>query len=98
VQLSPGERAEIVVPLRPGERVVLRSYPPELGADFWNSRFTGGDDTLDVLELRAAARLAPSPATPGTLAEPPRLGPAGGPVDRRFELSGFAAHHDGNHD
>ena len=33
LQLSPGERAEIVVSLAPGERPVLRSFPPELGAN-----------------------------------------------------------------
>ncbi|GLW06757.1 multicopper oxidase [Microtetraspora sp. NBRC 13810] len=89
VQLSAGERAEIVVTLRPGERVVLRSFPPDLGTDFWTSRVTGGDDTMDVLELRAAARLEPSPALPGALAEPPALGAADGEPDRRFELAGF---------
>jgi hypothetical protein len=33
VPLSPGERAEIVATLRPGERVVLPSFPPDLGLD-----------------------------------------------------------------
>jgi len=95
VQLSPGERAEVVVTMRPGERLVLRSYRPELGLDPVNERFTGGDDAFDVLELRAADRLEPSPEPAGTLAEPPRLAPAGDRdapagdrVDRRFELAG----------
>lgn len=91
VQLSPGERAEIVVRLRPGERITLRSTPPDLGLNFWDSRFGGGDDAFDILELRAAARLAAAPAPHRTLARPPRLGSvgrAGGRVDRRFKLSG----------
>ncbi|MDM4718172.1 multicopper oxidase domain-containing protein [Micromonospora sp. WMMA1363] len=89
VQLSPGERAEIVVTMRPGERLVLRSYPPELGLDPLNSRITGGDDRLDVLELRAADRLSPAPEPAATLADPPRLGvDAATPVTRRFELAG----------
>ncbi|MFF2522002.1 multicopper oxidase family protein [Streptomyces liangshanensis] len=67
VQLSPGERAEIVVRVRPGERTVLRSYPLDVGMDFFNQRFNGGDDTFDILELRAASRLRPSPALPATL-------------------------------
>lgn len=71
VQLSPGERAEVVVAVRPGERTVLRSYPPDLAADFWNDRFGGGDDSLDVLELRAADRLAASAAVPNRLADLP---------------------------
>ncbi|GAA3167468.1 hypothetical protein GCM10020001_111350 [Nonomuraea salmonea] len=90
VQLSPGERAEIVVALRPGERDVLRSLPPETGLNLWDRRWTGGDDTLDVMELRAAPRLARSSPLPARLAEAPRLvtDPATPPV-RRFELSGF---------
>ncbi|QKG27220.1 multicopper oxidase family protein [Actinomadura verrucosospora] len=89
VQLTPGERAEVVVRLRPGERIVLRSMPPDLNVNFWNSRFEGGDDAFDVLELRAAPRLAPSAAPPAALAPPPRLAPFGpGRVDRRFKLSG----------
>jgi blue copper oxidase len=88
VQLSPGERAEIVVTLRPGERTVLRSYPPDLGADFFNDRFGGGDDTLDLLELRAAATLRPAPALPATLAPAERLPESAAVEHRRFELSG----------
>jgi FtsP/CotA-like multicopper oxidase with cupredoxin domain len=65
--LSPGERAEIVVRMEPGERVALRSFPHEEFGDFWNTRFGGGDDRFDVLQLRAAERLtvrseAPDPA------------------------------------
>ncbi|MFD5784328.1 multicopper oxidase family protein [Streptomyces sp. NPDC126933] len=67
IQLSPGERAEVVVRVRPGERTVLRSFPLDIGQDFYNQRFNGGDDTFDVLELRAKKRLRPSPALPATL-------------------------------
>jgi FtsP/CotA-like multicopper oxidase with cupredoxin domain len=31
VQVAPGERAEIVVPVEPGDEVVLRSFGPDLG-------------------------------------------------------------------
>jgi FtsP/CotA-like multicopper oxidase with cupredoxin domain len=54
LQLSPGERAEIVAAFAPGERIVLRSFEPELGTNFWESRFTGGDDSFDLVEIRAA--------------------------------------------
>ncbi|OCC07587.1 Multicopper oxidase mco [Streptomyces sp. PTY087I2] len=74
VQLSPGERAEVVVTMRPGERRVLRSYPWRDG-NGWERRFDGGDDSFDVLQLRAAERLRPSPEVPGRLA-----------VDRGLEL------------
>jgi len=75
IQLSPGERAEIVVAFDPGERIVLRSFPPELGTSFWERRFAGGDDRLDMLEIRAAAALRPAPEVPTALtaAEHPRL-------------------------
>jgi len=71
VLLSPGERAEIVVTVRPGERLVLRSDPPALGAPL--GRLFGGADGFDVLELRAASSLEPSPALPDRLVEVPAL-------------------------
>ena len=66
LQVSPGERAEIVVRMRPEERTVLRSYTQDYG-EAWNTRFSGGDDSFDVLELRAAATLRPSPQLPTSL-------------------------------
>lgn len=86
--LSPGERAEILVAVQPGERTVLRSFPGELGADFFSQRFAGGDDTLDLIELRAADTLTPSEPVPTRLAELPRLDAADARVERTFELSG----------
>ena len=68
VRLSPGERAEVVVTMRPGDDPVLRSYPTDLGTDPVLQRFAGGDDTLDVLELRATDELQPSPQIPVNLA------------------------------
>jgi FtsP/CotA-like multicopper oxidase with cupredoxin domain len=73
VRLSPGERAEVVVTLTPGEDVVLRSYAPDLEANALVERFNGGQDEFDVLQLRAADRLRPSPELPGTLAPAPDL-------------------------
>jgi FtsP/CotA-like multicopper oxidase with cupredoxin domain len=86
-QLSPGERAEIVVAMRPGERLVVRSYPPELGSGLVSDRFAGGDDSFDVLELRAAARLRPSPALPAKLASVPRLDRDDAVRTREFRFS-----------
>jgi FtsP/CotA-like multicopper oxidase with cupredoxin domain len=88
VTLVPGERAEIVVTMRPGERVVLRSTPPPLGLDWFQKRVSGSGDTFDVLELRASARLTPSPAVPATLVDLPRLDPAQANHTREFSLSG----------
>ena len=88
VQLSPGERAEIVAAFEPREKVVLRSFEPELGTNFWESRFTGGDDSFDLLEIRAAARLAPSPEVPRSLARHEDYDLADAARTRSFELSG----------
>ncbi|WP_067841919.1 multicopper oxidase family protein [Nocardia lijiangensis] len=84
--LSPGERAEIVVRMRPGERTVLRSNKLDAGLGFWTQRFSGGDDTFDVLQLRAAATLRPSPKMPETLAPASTPDGADSVTERRFEL------------
>jgi FtsP/CotA-like multicopper oxidase with cupredoxin domain len=69
LQLSPGERAEIVVDVEPGERAVLRSHSPDLGVNFPQDRFNGGDDTFDLLEIRGAPDLDDSGPLPETLVE-----------------------------
>lgn len=86
IQLTPGERAEIVVAVKPGERIVLRSYDPDLGGGI--ERFMGGDDRFDVLELRAAAQLTSAPELPAQLVRVDRLNPDSAKVTRKFKLSG----------
>ncbi|MBA3310980.1 MAG: multicopper oxidase domain-containing protein [Nocardioidaceae bacterium] len=86
--LSPGERAEIVVQMAPGEQTVLRSYPADLGSNFLTTRLAGGDDTLDIVQLRAAERLRQSPPLPGQLVDVPELDPAAAAATREFSLSG----------
>ncbi len=87
VRLSPGERAEIVVRMHPGERAVLRSEQLDVGLDFWTNRFSGGDDRFDVLELRAADALRPSPALPDTLVPPSTPDGSDTAVERHFDLT-----------
>jgi FtsP/CotA-like multicopper oxidase with cupredoxin domain len=90
IQLSPGERAEIVVAFEPGEDAVLRSFKPDLGSiGFPNEHFVGADDRFDILELRAGDKLAETPPLPAMLV------PAAEVLDaddaervRHFELSG----------
>lgn len=74
VRLSPGERAEIVVPMVPGEETMLASFPPDLGDVLVPSAF-GARDRFDVMLLRAADQLQASPPLPGHLGDD-----AAGPV------------------
>jgi suppressor of ftsI len=92
VQLSPGERAEILVRMVPGETVVLRSSPPDLGMDNVPAAMNGGKDAFDVLELRASATLASRGQVPGTLASVERLGPL--TVERDFRFNGTTINND----
>lgn len=87
VRLSPGERAEIVVRFQPGERVRLRSFGADLGNVVVPHVF-GAEDEVDLLEFRAAARLAPSPTLPATLATIERLSESSATQRRAFELEG----------
>ena len=56
--LSPAERAEIMVDLQPGERPILRSVPWDLNMMTPLTNGAGGNDHLDLLQLRAGDSLA----------------------------------------
>lgn len=88
LQLSPGERAEIVVVVEPGEEAMLRSFPPNLGQDFISNRLNGGDDSFDLLRIRAADQLVESPPVPDTLAAVDRPDVSSAVRTRTFELNG----------
>ncbi|MFE2945341.1 multicopper oxidase family protein [Streptomyces sp. NPDC059255] len=85
--LTPGERIEIVIRMRPSETVRLRSYPQDLG--LWGARpqTSGANDTADIIELRAAATLTPSPNLPGRLNEIERLTTDLAATTRTFDLN-----------
>lgn len=86
VRLSPGERAEIVVEMEPGEQAMLRSFPPDLG-DIAAGFAAGEKDEFDVLELRAADELEPSPE-PSWTYEDAGLDETDAVAERAFELNG----------
>ena len=88
IRLSPGERAEILVRMTPGETVVLRSIDPHLGniAPFTGS--SGGSDRFDVLELRAAPALESRGSVPDALVPIERLDPTTASAERTFRLNG----------
>lgn len=81
IPLSPGERAEIVVSVKPGERIVLRSLAPD-------PALNAGAASFDVMELRAAASLAASPAVPSRLADVPPADASRAAAERDFVMSG----------
>ncbi|WP_205745655.1 multicopper oxidase family protein [Egibacter rhizosphaerae] len=84
VQLSPGERAELVVALEPGDDVVLRSFAPETGA--FLERRVGGADTFDILRIAAEDELEASPPPADELAPIPPLAEPGRSPDRSIDL------------
>jgi FtsP/CotA-like multicopper oxidase with cupredoxin domain len=66
VQLSPAERAEVVVSVRPGETTALVSRTPDLGSRVDAARIFGAA-TFDVVEIRAAAELVAAEPLPTRL-------------------------------
>src|SRR5919106_1792367 len=90
LQLAPGERAELVVQVAPGEDVMLRSFPPDLGMDFWAEQVNGGNDTFDILNIRTAGPLVESPPIPSDLVTIDRPEEATATTTRSFRLSGHS--------
>jgi FtsP/CotA-like multicopper oxidase with cupredoxin domain len=88
VRLAPGERAEVVVRMEPGETTRLHSYEADLGGIAVPFAM-GGNDAFDVLELRAADELTPSPEPawePSVHAAQDALHEDDADVTRTFEL------------
>lgn len=89
LQLSPGERAEILVRMTPGETIVLRSENPDLGgvlSVFGGSN--GGADRFDVLELRAADALETRGTVPDVLVSREALDRSHAVVTRKWVFDG----------
>lgn len=88
VRLAPGERAEVVVEVEPGETTRLHSFEADLGGVVVPFAM-GGNDAFDVLELRAADELTPSPEPawePSVHAAQDALHEDDAAVTRAFEL------------
>jgi FtsP/CotA-like multicopper oxidase with cupredoxin domain len=86
IQLSPGERAEIVVELAQGDDVMFRSSVAELNVEFWTQRLEGGDDLFDIVRIRAADNLSESPQLPSRLTQIDRLRESDAVRTRSFDL------------
>ena len=82
IVMSPGERAEVLVRMTPGETVTLRSTPPDIGVMPILSAQAGVTDSFDVLELRAATSLRTAGAVPAMLAPHERLDPDAATYER----------------
>lgn len=91
VMLSPGERAEVLVRMTPGERLTLQSVmtPEAAGLQPAIAGMNGGTDEFDVLQLRAADELAPAPELPERLADVSRVAIDDVAETRTFTLDGF---------
>ncbi|MFB9642362.1 multicopper oxidase family protein [Agromyces lapidis] len=89
VRLSPGERAEVLLRVEPGERLVLQSQmTPEIAGLVGPVADTnGGSDAFDVLEVRAADTLEAAPDVPAQLNTIADFDEADVVTTRRFELS-----------
>jgi len=92
VQLSPGERAEVLVRLRTGESVRLQSRDVAFGdPGSGGGLFGGGNgaaDRFDVLELVASETLKTAGTVPETLVALDRLDDFDATAERRFVLDG----------
>ncbi|WP_223701683.1 multicopper oxidase family protein [Sutcliffiella deserti] len=86
--LSPGERAEIVVPIKPNDSVVLQSNSPDLESPFWSQRYNGGDDTFDILKIQSGNDLTELPMIPSELVKIDWPLPSDVVETRHFELTG----------
>ena len=86
--LSPAERAEIIVTLRAGEGPVLRSVPWDLGMITTLTNGAGGNDHLDLFQLRAANSLQDGPSLPDRLATSPAVALDDVAARRTFQLDG----------
>ncbi|MGB3696361.1 MAG: multicopper oxidase domain-containing protein [Gordonia sp. (in: high G+C Gram-positive bacteria)] len=88
--LSPGERAEIIVPVGQAPRL-LRSFPLDerSGGTSREAAAFGFTDSFDMLELRPTGDRTTAPALPAALTTIARLNPSGAVVRRRFDLQWY---------
>lgn len=87
IQLSPGERAEVLVTMVPGETTMLQSLPPDLGLNDTLAERNAGADSFDVLQLRAGQTLTAVGSIPDSLVPMTKLDPHDAAVVRSFTLS-----------
>ncbi|KAA0101071.1 twin-arginine translocation signal domain-containing protein [Mycolicibacterium sp. P1-18] len=96
VQVSPGERVEIVVTVMPGSPTVLRSFPiaDRAGLPPHEAHRFGVDDAFDVLEIRPRGTLSPSAPLPTVLAHLPTPVAPTAAAERSFDLQWHMINHE----
>jgi FtsP/CotA-like multicopper oxidase with cupredoxin domain len=96
--VAPSERFEIVLDLRPGDAVIVRSYPTRVGGGRLPVRFAGGDDTFDLVRLVAADRLQSSPPLPNRLPAPQPTAAPNDATRREFTFNHASRINGGHYD
>ncbi|MRH88997.1 multicopper oxidase domain-containing protein [Nocardia sp. SYP-A9097] len=86
MQISPGERVELVVEFSGGDPVTLRSLPIEQRAGIENPADFGFDDSFDILRLQPARNLKSTAPLPASLTTSAALVPPGTRATRTFDL------------
>ena len=91
IQLSPGERAEIVVDVDPGSSATVVSFPIQDGGGVNQSEAAefGMNDRFDIVELRGVGLRTSRSTLPAKLATMPRLDPSTASVSRSFDLQWY---------
>ncbi|MCJ0903496.1 multicopper oxidase family protein [Rhodococcus sp. ARC_M6] len=91
IQLSPGERAEIVVRIDPGATTTLTSFPIEDGGGVNRSDAAGYgmNDRFDIVQLRGTGTRVSRSELPAKLATIARIDPTAASVRREFDLQWF---------
>ncbi|MDI9918232.1 multicopper oxidase domain-containing protein, partial [Rhodococcus sp. IEGM 1379] len=91
IQLSPGERAEIVVRIDPGATTTLMSFPIDDGGGVNRSDAAGYgmNDRFDIVQLRGTGTRDSRSEIPAKLATISRLDPTAASVSREFDLQWF---------
>ncbi|MET4050243.1 MULTISPECIES: multicopper oxidase domain-containing protein [unclassified Rhodococcus (in: high G+C Gram-positive bacteria)] len=91
IQISPGERVEVIVSIESGTDSILKSFPIDDhgGVGRESADTFGFADTFDILELRGKQRLRASPELPAVLSVLPKLDIGRPVVERTFEMRWF---------
>jgi FtsP/CotA-like multicopper oxidase with cupredoxin domain len=84
--VAPSERVELLVRFDGDDSAILRSYPNHLDAGSLPRRFSGSDDSFDLVRL-VSGRVKESAPVPDRLAAPPPIRASADAVTRTFRFN-----------